>query len=335
MSGTTPPIGVAFAGAGMVAELHERALRRLPQAKLVGLYEPDQHLAARRADEWGCTAFASFEALLEDDTVDCVLILAPFEAHEALALQAIAAGRHVLVEKPVAAADGIERLTQAATDQGLVCLPGHNYAYQPEFAQLRSLAREGSLGRVRALWITYAIAHPESVAARYAGVLDEVMVHHSYLALALLGAPRDLVAGRLEPAWKSHPAEDQAWMTWTWSGGTSAHLFASFAVGDETADPWTFVVKVLGERGSATYSWRNAVVQRPLGTLAIGLPSYEDSYVYELRALFAAIGGDDCAVVSPLEDALLTQRILAAADRSASAGATIRNPTAADSAPRA
>ena len=45
-------------------------------------------------------------------------------------------------------------------------------------------------------------------------------------------------------------------MTWEYAGGCSAHLFASFAVSDESADPWTFVVKALGTRGSASATFR-------------------------------------------------------------------------------
>lgn len=315
------PLGVVFVGAGMVAELHHRALIRLSSTwTLRGIVEPDDNVAQRRVREWSCHRYASYDQALADASVTAVLVLAPYQQHERLASAALAAGKHVLVEKPVATAAAIHRLAAQANATGLVCMPGHNYAYQPEFTQLRSLIRDGSLGTIRALWITYAITHPEHIAARYAGVLEEVMIHHSYLALALLGTPGRLNAGRMQPAWEHHREEDQAWMTWEYDGRCSAHLFASFAVGDDSADPWTFVVKALGTNGSGTYTWRSMVFRRALGTLPIAIPAYEDSYIHQLSAFASAVYGDAAAIISPLCDAAGAAELLDLARASADDG---------------
>lgn len=309
--------GIGFIGAGMVSELHQRALSRIPCTKLVGLYEPVAELASARAREWGCRVYDSERELLDDAAIDGVFVLTPFETHERLAAEALNAGKHVLVEKPVASAAGIGRLLSLANKVGRVCVPGHNYAYQPEFRQLRELVRDGSFGDVRAAWITYAISHPEEIARRYAGVLDEVMIHHTYLALALFGEPAEVVAGKPASRWETLEQDDQAWMTFTYPGGLTAHLFASFAVSDETADPWTFVVKVLGTRGGGTYSWRSITYDRPLGTLSRALPAYEDSYIHEDTAFIAAVAGVTDAVVSPLDHALRAAELLSEAAESA------------------
>lgn len=297
---------VGFVGAGMVADLHHQAIMARDDLELVGFVETDDGRAADRSDAWGLDRYPDLDDLLGD--VDAVLVLTPEATHHDIAARCLAAGKHVLVEKPVGTADEIADLIERAERAGLVCMPGHNYAYQPEFAELRSLVDSGSFGRVRALWITYVIKHPEEVAAHYAGVLEEVMIHHSYLALALLGRPARIHAGRMEPAWVEHPADDQAWMTWEYPGGTSAHLFATFAVDDPTSDPWTFQVKVLGETGGGLYNWRNAMFSRPLGTLPYALPAYEASYGHEHTAFAAAIRGRP--PVSPLSDARTAALIL-------------------------
>lgn len=324
------PLGIAFAGAGMVAELHQRALSMRSDGRLVGLFEPNRKLAEERGESWDCQVFASYQELLDHSAVEGVFVLAPYEAHEELAVQALQAGKHVFVEKPVGSPMGIERMRNEAASRGLICMPGHNYAYQPEFTQMRRLVADGSLGRVRAAWVTYAIKHPESVAARYVGVLEEVMIHHTYLGLALFGPPERIYAGRMEPAWEHHREDDQAWITWVYPAGASLHLFASFAVDDDSSDPWTFVVKVLGTNGSATYSWRSAIFRRALGTLSVGIPAYEDSYIHEDGAFIAAVRGDTEAIVSPLEDAVLASRLLQLAneaDRTASAVNLATRPT--------
>lgn len=307
------PLGVCLVGAGMVAELHHRAATLGGHVRLAGIVEPRRELAARRCAQWGCRAYRDLDAALADDEVEAVLVLSPPDVHEAPAISALRAGRPVLIEKPVAEPDAIARIEAEADRRGLVCMPGHNYAYQPEFTQLRDLVRAGDLGRVRAAWITYVIRHPEDIASHYGGVLQEVMIHHTYLALALFGAPELLYAGRMEPAWATHRAEDQAWMTWKYRGGLSVHHFASFAVDDDTSDPWMFVVKVLGERGSATYNWRDSLFRRPMGSLGVAVPAYENSYIYEHQAFAAAVAGRRDAIVSPLPDARRAALLLQAA----------------------
>lgn len=297
---------VGLVGAGMVAELHHQAIATGRALDLVGFVETDDRRAAQRSAEWQLRRYPRLDGLLAD--VDAILVLTPEVTHYDVAARCLAAGKHVLVEKPVGSPDEIARLDAQARKSGLVCMPGHNYAYQPEFSELRTLIKSGSIGRVRALWITYVIKHSEEIAAHYAGVLEEVMIHHTYLALALHGRPDRIHAGRMEPAWERHPADDQAWMTWHYSGGASAHLFATFAVDDPTSDPWTFQVKVLGDNGGGLYNWRNAVFRRALGTLPYALPTYEASYAHEQLAFAAAIQGE--ALISPLSDALTAALIL-------------------------
>lgn len=309
----SPPLGVCFAGAGMVAELHHRAALEGGHIAIAGIVEPRADLARQRAKEWGTTAHPSLDAALADDAVQAVFVLTPPEAHEQAALRTLNAGRPVLIEKPVAEPDAIARIQAAAAARGLACMPGHNYAYQPEFTALRRLVRSGELGTIRAAWISYVIRHPEEVARHYGGVLEEVMIHHAYLALALFGIPELVYAGCMEPAWQDHPASDQAWMTWHYPGGLSVHHFASFAVDDDTSDPWMFTVKVLGDRGGATYNWRDSLFRRPLGSLGFAIPAYEDSYIHEQAAFAAAVAGHAEAIVSGLDDARRAALLLRAA----------------------
>lgn len=317
------PPGVVFAGAGMVSELHERAIRLGGHLRLAGVVDADAEVAHRRAAAWGCKPYTDLDAALAEPATEAVLVLAPEAHHAALASASLRAGRPVLVEKPVADPDDIAELERLAGARGLVCMPAHNYAYQPEFQSLLRLVRGGELGRVRAAWITYVIRHSEAVASAYGGVLDEVMIHHAYLALALFGSPAAVYAGCMEPAWESHEPEDQAWMTWHYSGGLSVHHFATFAVDDHTSSPWLFAVKVLGEHGSASYNWHDSIFQRPLGTLPFAAPAYEDTYIHEHRAFAAAIAGDDGAVISDLSAAAEAARLLTLARQASEQGAAM------------
>jgi predicted dehydrogenase len=310
---------LGFVGVGMVAELHRAAVLATQHFALAGFHEQDRARAAARSAEWGVPACATLSELLASD-VDAVAVLTPASSHPEVAIAALAAGKHVLIEKPVAlSAQSVREIQDAADASGRVAMPGHNYAYVPEVTRLIRLVRDGSLGTPRAFWATYAIAHAEEVAAAYPGVLASIMIHNVYLALAALGAPDRISAGVAEPAWLRHQAEDQAWMAWEYAGGCSAHLFASFAVGDDSADPWSFVVKVLGTRGSASATFRSSIFDRPLGSLPFALPAYEESYEHELDAFARAINGRG-TLTSTIDDARIALAIIEAGYASAASG---------------
>lgn len=305
----------------MVSDLHRIAVDSCPKVDLIGVYDIDASRAADKAAAWDVRAYSSLGELLADRDVDAVHVLTPTSSHIAVALKCLESGRHVLVEKPVSIdPEEIDHLIQVARTCGRVAIPAHNYAYSPEFQRIVRLVRRGSLGTIRSVWVTYVLKHPEAVASAYGGVLGEVMVHHCYLALAVLGPPSRVHAAIHPPAWQTHPAEDQAWMAWEYPDGASAFLFATFAANDHSADPWTFIVKVIGTDGSASFSWRNAVstnLETPW--FDFGIPIYEDSYMHEATAFRdAVIAG--AKPVSSLEDAAMSARLIAAAYDAAGTG---------------
>ncbi|WP_164101345.1 Gfo/Idh/MocA family protein [Candidatus Laterigemmans baculatus] len=88
-------------GCGMIANFHARALHDAAGAELVGCYSRSQESAAKFAAEHGCRTFDSLEAMLADPEIDAVAICTPSGAHLDPAVAAAAAGKHVMVEKPL------------------------------------------------------------------------------------------------------------------------------------------------------------------------------------------------------------------------------------------
>jgi len=320
-------IGVGFIGCGMVSELHHLGLRDSHTARLVGVYDIDGERAAARAKAWGVRAYDSQDDLLADDAIEAVFVLSPLEAHKEQVLAALRHGKHVLVEKPVGASVGdILEMADAAERAGRALMPGHNYLYQPDVWRARRLIREGDLGRVCAAWVHYAIYHPEEVAAHYHGVLREVLPHHLSLILYLLGRPVSAWAVQQSLHYDSLRQDDQATVVLRMENGVTAHLFASFAVDDPTSDPWTFLVKVLGTRGGVSYSWRDAIFQRPLGSLGFAIAPYEESYTYEVDHFVSRCILRGEAPLSTILDAARIQRLVELAEASIASDATVRVP---------
>src|SRR5439155_6379908 len=190
---TKDSIGVGFLGAGDIAVLHAAAVRRCPRANLVGLWNRGQDRAKQRAAEFGCKNYASPEDLVKDPAIDAVFVLTNLESHLEYTRLALGAGKHVLVEKPVGQSVAeIEQMIAAASAKKLVCMPGHNYIYESSVMRTHDLVANGDLGKIVSAYVMYNIHHPEEVAKRYPGVVRQILTHHSYILLYLVGKPVEL-----------------------------------------------------------------------------------------------------------------------------------------------
>ena len=317
-------LGVGFIGAGAIAELHHLALKEVAEARFVALADPDEERRTARAADWGVRAYQSAGELLSDPAIDAVFVLSPVETHDRVARDALAAGKHVLIEKPVGQSSAeVRALAALAASSGLMCMPAHNYIYNPELWRAKRLIAEGHLGTVCAVWITFLFYHSEELAAHYPGVLRQILTHHFYIVLYLLGRPRRLTALKSRMHYEVLDREDQVMVNLEMPSGALVHLCASFAVDDHTSCPWSFLVKVLGTRGGVQHSWRDAFFQRPLATLSWGIGAYEESFAYEDRHFIAACLGHGQPPLSTMEDAVVAQELIEVAEMALAEGRTV------------
>ena len=138
----TPTVRLAFAGAGNVTSgPYHHAVIRSSAAELVGVYDPDADAAERLASLHGARTYPDLGALLADDTVQGVVVGTPNHLHFEVAEACLRAGKHVLIEKPVAQqVEEIDALNQLATSLQLVAMPAHNFIYQSTLEKARSSA---------------------------------------------------------------------------------------------------------------------------------------------------------------------------------------------------
>ena len=97
----------------------------------------------------GVPGTTRFEEVLSDGAIDAIAIATPVSTHHSLAKSALEAGKHVFVEKPLAAAsDQVLELTALAEAKGLVLMPGHTFLYSPPVAAIKRLIDSGELGEI-------------------------------------------------------------------------------------------------------------------------------------------------------------------------------------------
>lgn len=115
--------------------------------------------AEEAAHRWGLAhAFGSYRAMLESDAVDAVYIATPAALHRPWAVAALEAGKHVLVEKPIAAnAQDARRLADAAERSGRVAMEALHWRYHPLVDQMRAVLDAGVLGALQRLEATFLV----------------------------------------------------------------------------------------------------------------------------------------------------------------------------------
>ena len=314
---TKDTIGVGFIGAGDIAILHAKAVSRVPGVKLVGLWNRSQDRATQRAAEFGCRNYSTPEALVNDPNIDAIFVLTNLESHLEYTKLALEHGKHVLVEKPVGVSVAeIAQMKQLADAKGLVCMPGHNYIYESSMMRTRELVDGGDLGKIVSAYVMYNIHHPEEVAKRYPGVVRQILTHHSYILLYLVGKPVELCAMKATLHYKEYTEEDIAMVQMRLENGALAHFCASFAADDHAADPWTVMVKVIGTAGSTRYSYRDHVEIKPGLVHSQTYTAYAGSVANEVKHFLVDCLRMGQQPLSTLEDAVVAQKMIEAAERS-------------------
>ncbi|MDT0142250.1 Gfo/Idh/MocA family oxidoreductase [Microbacterium sp. PRC9] len=140
----------AVIGAGYWGPNLARNFRASAEWELAAICDLDVARALRVSDSiGGVPVTAQYEDVLADPTIDAVAIATPARTHHAVVLAALDAGKHVIVEKPVA--DTRERgaeMVERARRNGLVLMADHTYCYTPAVLKIRELIDDGALGQI-------------------------------------------------------------------------------------------------------------------------------------------------------------------------------------------
>ena len=149
------PIGLAFLGCGFATRLHSRTLRRAP-----GVQRFYASRDRRRAEEYsgrysGAGAIEGYERAMNDPRVQVVLVATPPSTHLDLTLAALAAGRHVILEKPplLRSAD-FDLVVAASARTGRRVMVAENYFYKPLAEALRKVIADREIGEPRILSVS-------------------------------------------------------------------------------------------------------------------------------------------------------------------------------------
>ena len=227
---------IGVAGLGRAFTLMVPTFKAHPRVKLVAACDPRPEARSRFADDFGGRAYPDLAGLLSDSQVDAVYVATPHQHHAEHAIAAALAGKHVLVEKPMALTlEEARDMIDAAETGGVQLVVGPSHSFDAPIARARILATSGELGRPRmvtALCYTDFLYRPrraeELATAEGGGVLFSQAAHQVDIVRLLMGGLASSVraqAGAWDPARPTEGAygallmfEDGGFATLTYSG---------------------------------------------------------------------------------------------------------------------
>ena len=144
-------VHIALVGAGDVGRFHAEALQQVPDARVVGVVDPQRERAEAVAEICAAEACSDLEACLE--RVELVYVLTPPSLHRDLVLAAVRAGKHVVCEKPISVSlEDAEAMVGAAREAGVKLMVAFNQRFRTGFRRLKELVDSGELGSVLNIW---------------------------------------------------------------------------------------------------------------------------------------------------------------------------------------
>jgi predicted dehydrogenase len=220
------PIRVGVIGAGSWGINHVRVLAAEPRCRVVGVAEPDLAKRALVAELTPAARWtASAEAIIQAPDIEAVVIAAPAATHVELAIAAFQAGKHVLVEKPLARSLwDARRVAAAAARAGTVGMVGHLMVFHPAVRQIRELLRSGGLGRpfyVHAMRVNLGRIRSDETALWCFGPHDLSMIDY------ILGE-QPVTASACGTAVLQPGIEDVVFVTLRYASGILANLHLSW-----------------------------------------------------------------------------------------------------------
>jgi len=319
------PVRVASIGIGWWSDVLADAVKRSGKLQIVSCYTRSEQKRQAFAAKYGCRAAPSYEAILEDGTIEAIINTTPNNVHLETTRAAALAHKHVFLDKPIANTIADARaLTKACREAGVVLALGYQRRKESHFRWVRRRIEDGAFGRIvnaEANISRDRLGQFDLKSWRYTaegmpgGVMLQIGIHYTDVLEYLVG-PVKAVRGALAQLVLPGDNPDVASLVLEHENGALSTLNASYASAGEY-----YLMNIYGKEATAYYDLHNGLRCMKRGTSRTEAVACEknDTIVEELEEFARAVRGEGAPEMDG-EKATASLAILLAGTRSAREG---------------
>jgi predicted dehydrogenase len=323
---------VGIIGLGFMGNTHAQAWQKTP-AQLVGVASEDPSGTEQAAAHYGVKPYHELASLLKD--VDVIDICTPTYLHHPMVLEAAAAGKHIICEKPLALTLTHARdMLATCAKAGVHLLVAHVVRFFPEYATAKRIVERGEIGRVAVTRLTRCSFKPARNKpdswfhdhSKSGGMMFDLMIHDFDYARWVAGDVESVYAKHIAPTFPNAPG-DYALVILRHKNGALSHVEGGWAY---PAPIFRTALEIAGERGLIEHPVGSSV---PIGVhlhnsgasgdVEIAVPSSplaEDPYTTQIKHFYDVLTGKENHPRVTAQDGMIAVQIALAALESARTG---------------
>lgn len=248
---------VAILGAGFMGSTHARAFQKVPGVEIAAIYAHSEKRAVPLAQELGTIYVDNIDAILRDESIEAIDNCLPTPEHRPLTEAALAAGKHVLLEKPIALDDAdAAALVAAGEASDQVFMMAHVLRFWPEYVELHKRATDGAIGGLLS-GLAYRRQPFPAWSELFArsdltgGAVIDMMIHDIDALNWVFGTPLTVTANGIRNPRSNGWDQVQILIDY---GTTSAVVDGGMMMPESY--PFTSTMQVLGTEGFLEYDFR-------------------------------------------------------------------------------
>jgi UDP-N-acetylglucosamine 3-dehydrogenase len=251
-------VQVAVLGAGFMGSTHAKAYAAMPDVTVAAVYAPTPDRGDPLAREIGSRWTDDLQAVLADPGIEAIDICLPTPQHREVAEAALAAGKHVLLEKPIALSlEDAQALVRANEATDRIFMIAHVLRFWPEYVEMTRRVTNGELGRPRSGFASRRQPFPAwsalfSRSDLTGGAVIDMMIHDYDALNWIFGAPRAVTARGMRNAQSG--GFDQVQVLIDYADGASALVDGGMMMPESY--PFSSRLEVLCEKGAIEYAFR-------------------------------------------------------------------------------
>ncbi len=253
---TSSPITVGAIGCGLIGKRRVSEASRHPNSKVLVVADTNEAAATELAREYDCLALTDWRQVVATPEIDAVVVATPNGFLAEIAIAALEAGKHVLIEKPMGRnLAEAEKMAAAAKTAQRVLKIGFNHRYHPAIAKAYQLYRAGAIGEIINIRARYGHGGRPGYENEWrgnpdlagGGELTDQGVHIADLIHWFAGLPVEAFAYLQTAVWPIHPLEDNGFGLFRFASGAVASFHTSWT-------QWKnlFSLEIYGHKGSLT-----------------------------------------------------------------------------------